>query len=346
LAEEIMSKVSNPISFILLATAVLPSGIDVSLQSARADDCLAAPNASEPTGQHWYYEIDQQKARKCWYLHATILRLRHAASRTKSHAALRRKSHAALRRKSHAALRRKSHTVSTAVSAALTNMEPAARQVAARVPTARAEPAPEAASAAATVPPAAPGAASPATVLVAKAPPSFGPAEGVQPEPHIDILPVKTVPAPAIAAPMREAAQQSEATAATAVPTAKIGSKTAVGNSQSTGAGVIEVRSFNAQNGGSATEQQKPVATPGAADTVPTETFFLPAIGLSMLIFFAGVLSRIAARRRAVIITDYPRSAWDGGEAQSSYASPYEEQDLPFIDPQEQQKLANLQGQD
>jgi hypothetical protein len=134
LAEEIMSKVSNPISFILLATAVLPSGIDLSLQSARADDCLAAPNASEPMGQHWYDEIDQQKGRKCWYLHATIPRLHHAASRSKSHAALRRKSHAALRRKSHAALRRKSHaalrrkshTVSTAVSAALTNMEPAA----------------------------------------------------------------------------------------------------------------------------------------------------------------------------------------------------------------------------
>jgi hypothetical protein len=201
------------------------------------------------------------------------------------------------------------------------------------------------------VSPAAPGAASPPTSLVANAPPSAGSAEGVQPEPHIEILTVKTVSAPAVAAPSQEPAQQSAAAVAAAVPVAQSGSKTAVGNSQSAGAGAVEVRSLNAQNGESATAPQKPAATLGAADTVPTlqpmEMFFLLLTALSVFIFSAGILNRISARRRAVLITDYSDSASDGDrfahptEVQSLYASPYEEEDLPFIDPQEQQALVN-----
>jgi hypothetical protein len=165
------------------------------------------------------------------------------------------------------------------------------------------------------------------------------------------MLTVKIVSAPAVAAPSQEPAQQSAAVVAAAVPVAQSGSKTAVGNSQSAGAGAVEVRSFNAQNGGSATESQKPAATLGAADTVSTlqrmEMFFLLLTVLSVVIFSAGILSKISARRRAVIITDYSDSTWDGDgfahptEVQSLYASPYEEEDLPFIDPQEQQALVN-----
>jgi hypothetical protein len=165
---------------------------------------------------------------------------------------------------------------------------------------------------------------------------------------------VQTVPAPAIAAPLQEPAPQSAVVAATAVPVTQSGGKTTVGNTQSTGAGGVEGRSPNAQNGGFAAEPQKPAATlgAGATDTVPTlqrtETFFLLAAGLSVLILFAGVFSRI--RRRAVIITDYPASSDGDGfghpiEAQSPHASPYEEQDLPFIDPQEPHGLADLYAQ-
>jgi hypothetical protein len=56
-------------------------------------------------------------------------------------------------------------------------------------------------------------------------------AEGVKPEPHIDILTVKAVSAPAAAAPSQESAQQSAVVVAAAVPVAQSGSKTAVGNS-------------------------------------------------------------------------------------------------------------------
>jgi hypothetical protein len=156
---------------------------------------------------------------------------------------------------------------------------------------------------------------------------------------------VKTVSSPAGAAPSQEPAQQSAAVVAAAVPVAQSESKTAVGDSQSAVAGAVEVRSFNAQNGGSATDSQKPAATLEAA-RVPTlqrmEMFFLLLTALSVFIFW--ILSRISARRRAVIITDYSDSAWDGDgfahptEVQSLYASPYEEEDLPFIDPQEQQR--------
>lgn len=36
---------------------------------ARAeDDCLKAPNAAPPEGQHWWYRTDRASKRKCWYL--------------------------------------------------------------------------------------------------------------------------------------------------------------------------------------------------------------------------------------------------------------------------------------
>jgi hypothetical protein len=52
--------------------ALLMSGIGTDLQATTgANDCLAAPNASSPRGQHWYYRTDLPNHRKCWYLHAT-----------------------------------------------------------------------------------------------------------------------------------------------------------------------------------------------------------------------------------------------------------------------------------
>jgi formylglycine-generating enzyme required for sulfatase activity len=86
----IMSKISSPISYVLLATTLLLlSGMSLSLyiDSAHASDCLAAPNASAPMGQHWYYRSVRQKGRKCWYLHETSAVRHRAAPRHSSHAA-------------------------------------------------------------------------------------------------------------------------------------------------------------------------------------------------------------------------------------------------------------------
>jgi hypothetical protein len=66
-------RISIPIC-IAGAAALLVSGIGTNLQATtRANDCLAAPNASAPRGQHWYYRIDLPNNRKCWYLHATLM---------------------------------------------------------------------------------------------------------------------------------------------------------------------------------------------------------------------------------------------------------------------------------
>jgi hypothetical protein len=46
-------------------------GFDAQASTAHANDCLAAPNASSPQGQHWYYRIERPSHRKCWYLRAT-----------------------------------------------------------------------------------------------------------------------------------------------------------------------------------------------------------------------------------------------------------------------------------
>jgi hypothetical protein len=46
------------------------AGIGMPAYTAHADDCLAAPKAEPPTGQHWYYRTDRKKGRKCWFLRA------------------------------------------------------------------------------------------------------------------------------------------------------------------------------------------------------------------------------------------------------------------------------------
>jgi hypothetical protein len=63
-------RISTPI-WMAAAAALLVFGIGTDLKAtARANDCLTAPNASSPPGQHWYYHIDLPNNRKCWYLHA------------------------------------------------------------------------------------------------------------------------------------------------------------------------------------------------------------------------------------------------------------------------------------
>jgi hypothetical protein len=46
------------------------AGIGVLTNTARADDCLTAPNSPTPAGSHWYFRTDRAKQRNCWYLHA------------------------------------------------------------------------------------------------------------------------------------------------------------------------------------------------------------------------------------------------------------------------------------
>ena len=59
-------------SIALVATPLVWScaGFGVPTNTARADDCLTAPNSPAPVGSHWYFRTDRAKQRNCWYLHA------------------------------------------------------------------------------------------------------------------------------------------------------------------------------------------------------------------------------------------------------------------------------------
>jgi hypothetical protein len=63
-------QIKRPLGSITLVTMLLVSfvGITVLANTARADDCIAAPNSQSPPGKHWYYRLDWATNRKCWYV--------------------------------------------------------------------------------------------------------------------------------------------------------------------------------------------------------------------------------------------------------------------------------------
>jgi hypothetical protein len=79
-----MATNASPAAYVAAVAALLLSGIGVGLpiDSASADDnCVGAPGAAAPAGQHWYYSIDRVNHRKCWYLHATVPPANHFAAK-------------------------------------------------------------------------------------------------------------------------------------------------------------------------------------------------------------------------------------------------------------------------
>jgi hypothetical protein len=60
--------------------------LGVPTNTARADDCLTAPNSPAPAGSHWYFRPDRAKQRNCWYLHAPDQPRQPAAAQAKSNA--------------------------------------------------------------------------------------------------------------------------------------------------------------------------------------------------------------------------------------------------------------------
>jgi hypothetical protein len=64
-----------PALLAMLTLAAASAGRD-----ARAEDCLAGPNAQAPQGSHWYYRLDRATHRKCWYVGAQRARMHRAAA--------------------------------------------------------------------------------------------------------------------------------------------------------------------------------------------------------------------------------------------------------------------------
>ncbi len=60
----------KPVEWIALVGTLLLSGVGVTVptNTARADNCLAAPNSPAPQESHWYYRLDRATQRKCWYV--------------------------------------------------------------------------------------------------------------------------------------------------------------------------------------------------------------------------------------------------------------------------------------
>ena len=53
----------------VIATLLIAGlGVAAPTSTARAKDCLAAPNSPAPEGRWWYYRLDWPTQRKCWYL--------------------------------------------------------------------------------------------------------------------------------------------------------------------------------------------------------------------------------------------------------------------------------------
>lgn len=53
----------------IVALVIVASGVSIGVlaDTARADDCLAAPSSATP-GRHWYYRTDRATKKKCWHL--------------------------------------------------------------------------------------------------------------------------------------------------------------------------------------------------------------------------------------------------------------------------------------
>jgi len=76
-------------SLALVATLLMcGAGIGTPTNTARADDCLAAPNSPAPQGSHWYYHIDRATQSKCWYVRAADQPAEQAAASDASAATL------------------------------------------------------------------------------------------------------------------------------------------------------------------------------------------------------------------------------------------------------------------
>ena len=84
----VSGKTPRLVGSIAFVVTLLASGIDVGMpDTARADDCLTAPNSPAPQGTHWYYHVDRADQRKCWYVRASSQPAQQAAAQATSEAA-------------------------------------------------------------------------------------------------------------------------------------------------------------------------------------------------------------------------------------------------------------------
>jgi hypothetical protein len=84
------ARIRRPIWSIPFVCAILVPSLSISVppNTARAADCLNAPNSSAPENSHWFYRTDRAQQRKCWYLRAANQPPQQGAVPTANEAAL------------------------------------------------------------------------------------------------------------------------------------------------------------------------------------------------------------------------------------------------------------------
>ena len=55
----------------IAAILMFGGGVTLRGSSARAENCLSAPNFTAPPGKRWYYRVDHTTQQKCWYTRET-----------------------------------------------------------------------------------------------------------------------------------------------------------------------------------------------------------------------------------------------------------------------------------
>ena len=84
-----MLKVSGSTVPVAVVAVVLFAALGGSsaVRGAAAKDCLGAPKAPSPHGQHWFYRIERTTGHKCWYLRGFLSRAHRGAKPPESHLA-------------------------------------------------------------------------------------------------------------------------------------------------------------------------------------------------------------------------------------------------------------------
>ena len=72
LAPAVLAALITGLGMGCVALRAEPAAPAAASAAGAADDCLASPNRTSPAGTHWYYRIDRNNGRHCWYLRPTI----------------------------------------------------------------------------------------------------------------------------------------------------------------------------------------------------------------------------------------------------------------------------------
>jgi hypothetical protein len=331
LAEEIMARISSPAARIAVVAALLVSGIGVGLpiDSTRAGDsdstragnnCATAPGAAAPVGQHWYYHVDREKHRKCWYLHAALPLANHVAAVHRA-------------------------TASQPVPAVATPQSPSGAT-------------PIATNAASTPQPAADSSNPPSEIAITQPAPHVtvhtvktvtanppGEAASAQPAPHVTVLTVKTVSAPFVGTTSASQATVPEQTAKPPMPQIAPGDASTpvdgIGKANRADSATVPAAPDTAQN---ALAPPRTAATDAAVAHAAPLFFLLVGLALAIAAALIGLFGKTSSLMGTPRLSHHPDDAWRRYRTAHPQADQavFDEEDAPFLAPPEPPEPVDL----